>query len=351
MMKFTNAAPMQPYYQARPWFSALSIQRCMATHYKFSDVLAVLKSSAGEFSNNNSFRHAAALSYYTIFSLPPLLLIVITVASAAYGGEAVTGQIYGQLKGLVGSESAKFLQDSIAKFTVQQRGPLATTIGVATLIFAATTFFVTLQESINDIWNLKVKTNGIGIRAFLKQRFLSFGLILSVALLLLISFVVSAVLSAFTGWLQQLLPEVGIIAIKIVDFALSLGVTTLLFALIYRYLPDAIIRWSDVGVGAFITALLFVIGKFIIAFYIAKSDPGSAFGAAGSAIVLLLWVNYSSLIIFFGAEFTQEFADAFGQRVQPKAHAVRVRVEEIAPGESDEERASGRPRSTGKWKQ
>ena len=228
------------------------------TPYKLADVLAVLKSSAGEFSDNNSFRHAAALSYYTIFSLPPLLLIVITVASAAYGGEAVTGQIYGQLKDLVGPESAAFLQDSIAKFTVQQRGPLATTIGVATLIFAATTFFVTLQESINDIWNLKVKTTGIGIGAFVKQRVLSFGLILSVALLLLISFVVSAVLSAFTGWLQTRLPEIGIIAIKTVDFTLSLGVTTLLFALIYRFLPDAIIRWRDVGVGAFITALLFV---------------------------------------------------------------------------------------------
>ncbi len=319
-------------------------------HYKFSDVLAVLKSSASEFSSNNSFRHAAALSYYTIFSLPPLLLIVITVASAVYGGEAISGQVYGQLKGLVGPETAKFLQNSIAKFTLQQRGPVATTIGVATLFFAATTFFVTLQESINDIWNLKVKTYGIGITAFIKQRFLSFGLILSVALLLLISFVISAVLSAFTGWLQSRLPETGIIAIKLVDFTLSLGVTTLLFALIYRFLPDAIIRWRDVLIGAFITALLFVVGKFLIAFYIAQSDPGSAFGAAGSAIVLLLWVNYSSLIIFFGAEFTQEFADAFGQKVQPKAHAVRVRVEEVPPGESKEEKSSGRPRSTGKWK-
>ena len=319
-------------------------------HYKLSDVLDVFKASVTEFGNNNSFRHAAALSYYTIFSLPPLLLIVITVASAVYGGEAITGQIYGQIKGLVGADAAKFLQDNIATFTKEQKGPLATTIGVAALIFAATTFFVTLQESINDIWNLKVKTTGIGIGGFIKQRFLSFGLILSVALLLLISFVVSAVLSTFTGWLQQLIPEAGIIAIKLVDFALSLGVTTLLFALIYRFLPDAIIRWRDVGVGAFITALLFVLGKFLIAFYIAKADPGSAFGAAGSAIVLLVWVNYSSLIIFFGAEFTQEFADSFGQRVQPKAHAVRVELKEVAPGESHEEIATGRPRATGRWR-
>ena len=318
--------------------------------YTAADLFRIFKSSASAFVDNKSFRHAAALSYYTVFSLPPLLLIVITAASAVYGGEAVTGQIYGQLRGLIGAGAAEFLQNSIAEFTVKQQGPLATIIGVSTLIFAATTFFVTLQESLNDIWNVKVKTTGIGVGQFLKQRLLSFGLILSVALLLLISFVVSAVLSAFTGWLQQQIPEIGVILIKLVDLGLSLAVTTLLFALIYRFLPDAIIRWRDVGVGAFITAALFVLGKFAIAFYIAKASPGSAFGAAGSAIVLLLWVNYSSLIIFFGAEFTQEFADAYGQRVQPKAHAVRIREVEVTQGESEADQATGRPHSTGSWR-
>ncbi|UOQ78846.1 YihY/virulence factor BrkB family protein [Hymenobacter sp. 5516J-16] len=322
----------------------------MATHYRFSDIIGILKTTASEFMVNNSLRHAAALSYYTIFSLPPLLLIVITVASSVYGHDAVTGQVYGQMKGLVGADSAKFLQDSIAEFTKQQKGGIATAIGIGTLVFAATTFFVTLQESINDIWNLRVNTVGIGIGQFIKQRFLSFGLILSVALLLLVSFVISAVLSAFTGKLQQWFPEIGVVVIRLVDFALSLGVTTLLFALIYRFLPDAVIRWRDVGVGAFITALLFVLGKFLIAFYIAKANPGSAFGAAGSAIVLLVWVNYSSLIIFFGAEFTQEFADAFGQKVQPKAHAVRIETREVPAGETKEEISTGRPRSEGRWK-
>ncbi|AMR28063.1 hypothetical protein A0257_13825 [Hymenobacter psoromatis] len=320
------------------------------TRYKFSDILNIVKASATEFANNNSFRHAAALSYYTIFSLPPLLLIVITLASSVYGGDALTGQIYGQLRGLVGAESAKFLQDSIAQFTLQRKSGLATVIGLGTLIFAATTFFVTLQESINDIWNLKVKTEGIGIWDFVRQRLLSFGLILSVALLLLISFVISAMLGIFTGYLQRLLPEIGLITIKLVDMVLSLGVTTLLFGLIYRFLPDAIIRWRDVGIGAFITALLFILGKYLISFYISKANPGSAFGAAGSAIVLLVWINYSSLIIFFGAEFTQEFADAFGQRIQPKAYAVRVETKEIPPGESESEKASGRPPSTGSWR-
>lgn len=321
----------------------------MATHYRFSDIISTLKATGSEFISNNSFRHAAALSYYTIFSLPPLLLIVITVASSVFGAEAITGQVYGQMKGLVGADSAKFLQDSIAEFTKQQKSGIASIIGIGTLIFAATTFFVTLQESINDIWNLRVKPRS-GIWQFIRDRLLSFGLILSVALLLLISFVISAILSSFTGYLQRLLPEVTIVLIHFVDFALSLFITSLLFALIYRFLPDAIIRWRDVGVGAFITALLFLVGKYLIAFYIAQSNPGSAFGAAGSAIVLLLWVNYSSLIIFFGAEFTQEFADAFGQKVQPKAHAVRIETREVPEGESNEEISTGRPRAVGRWR-
>ncbi|MCB2406655.1 YihY/virulence factor BrkB family protein [Hymenobacter lucidus] len=321
----------------------------MATHYRFADIVNILKTTASEFMVNNSFRHAAALSYYTIFSLPPLLIIVITVASSVYGAEAVTGQIYGQMRGFLGADSAKFLQDSIAEFTKQQKTGVASIIGIGTLIFAATTFFVTLQESINDIWNLKVKPRN-GIWQFIHDRFLSFGLILSVALLLLISFVISALLSVFTDQLQAWFPEVAVIVIHIVDFVLSLFITSLLFALIYRFLPDAIIRWRDVGVGAVITALLFLVGKYLIAFYIAQSNPGSAFGAAGSAIVLLLWVNYSSLIIFFGAEFTQEFADAYGQKVQPKAHAVRIETREVPEGETKEEISTGRPRSTGRFR-
>ncbi|WP_240731582.1 YihY/virulence factor BrkB family protein [Hymenobacter radiodurans] len=321
----------------------------LMTPYRLSDIVGIFKSTAGEFMQNNSFRHAAALSYYTIFSLPPLLLIVITSASTILGAEAITGQLFQQIRGIVGAEEAKFIQDSINKFNQSQQGGLSSLIGIATLIFAATTFFVTLQESINDIWNLKVKPRN-GIWQFVRDRLLSFGLILSVALLLLISFVVSAVLTAFTDYLQQLLPGVAVFFIRLLDLALSLAITTTLFALIYRFLPDAIIRWRDVWIGAFITACLFVLGKFLIAFYIAQAEPASAYGAAGSVIILLLWVNYSSLIIFFGAEFTQEFADAFGQKVQPKAHAVRIRVSEVPIGESNEEIATGRPRAQGTWR-
>jgi membrane protein len=220
---------------------------------------------------------------------------------------------------------------------------------VGVLIFAATTFFVTLQQSINDIWDLKVKPRS-NIWQFLKDRFLSFGLILSVGLLLLISFVISAVLTSFTDYLKQLLPNVSVLFIHLIDVLLSLSVTTTLFALIYRFLPDAIIRWRDVWIGAVITALLFVIGKYLIALYIAQADPGSTYGAAGSAIILLVWVNYSALIIFFGAEFTQQFADKYGQCVQPKANAVRIEVREVPEGETKEEISSGRPRAVGRFR-
>lgn len=319
------------------------------TPYRLSDIVAIFKSTAGEFMQNNSFRHAAALSYYTIFSLPPLLLIVITSASTILGAEAITGELFQQIRGIVGAEEAKFIQDSINEFNQTQQGGLSSLIGIGTLIFAATTFFVTLQESINDIWNLKVKPRN-GIWRFIRDRLLSFGLILSVALLLLISFVVSAVLTAFTDYLQLLLPGVAVFFIRLLDLILSLAITTTLFALIYRFLPDAIIRWRDVWIGSFITAALFVLGKFLIAFYISTADPASAYGAAGSVIILLLWVNYSSLIIFFGAEFTQEFADAFGQKVQPKSHAVRIEVREVSPGKSPEEISTGRPRAQGSWR-
>ena len=324
----------------------------MASRYTVSGLASILKCTAIEFIDNNSLRMAAALAYNAIFSLPPLLLIVVTAASTLAKQEAVTGQLFRQLDGLVGAKAAASIQEAIRSFNQTQQGGISAVIGIVTLIFAATTFFVTLQESINSIWNVRASPSTTAGSAwiFVRDRILSFGLILSVAFLLLISFVISALLVAFTDYLTRILPGVTIILIKVLDFALSLGVTTLLFAMIYRFLPDAIIRWRDTWIGSLITALLFLLGKYLISFYIATFSPGSAYGAAGSLIILLVWIYYSSLIIFFGAEFTQEFAAAYGQRVQPKAHAVRIETREIPPGESRDEQATGRPQAEGKWK-
>ncbi|OON68301.1 YihY/virulence factor BrkB family protein [Hymenobacter sp. CRA2] len=325
----------------------------MASHFRLSSLPSLLSNTFAQFNENNSLRLAAALSYNAVLSLPPLLLIVIATAGTLLGEEAVQGQVFAQLNGLVSADAAKTIQDSIKSFNQQRQGGMSAALGIGTLIFTATTFFVTLQECLNSIWNLRVKTdNNVGvIKQFVRDRVLSFGLILSVALLLLISFVISATLSFFTGYLQRILPDVAVVLIRLVDFVLSFSVTTVLFALIYRFLPDALIRWRDVWVGAACTALLFVLGKYLLTFYISTADPGSAFGAAGSIIVLLIWIYYSSLIIFFGAELTQQYADCYGAHVMPKAHAVRIEVREVPPGESKEEQKTGRPHAEGRWKQ
>ncbi|QNE41054.1 YihY/virulence factor BrkB family protein [Hymenobacter sp. NBH84] len=324
----------------------------MATRYTAASLGSILKCTASNFIENNSLRLAGALAYNAIFSLPPLLLIVITAASTFLDQEAVTGKLFTQIDGLVGAKAAATIQDSIRTFNQQQQGGISAIIGVGTLIFAATTFFVTLQESINSIWNVKAKPDTTTGSAwnFVRDRLLSFGLILSVALLLLMSFVISALLTAFTDYLSRLLPGITLVLIKVIDFVVSLGVTSLLFAMIYRYLPDAIIRWRDVRIGALITGTLFLLGKYLISFYISNFDPGSAYGAAGSIIVLLVWIYYSSLIIFFGAEFTQEYAAAYGQRVQPKAHAVRIETREVPFHKTEDSVDSGRPEPEGVWR-
>jgi len=319
----------------------------MARHTA-KDIWFLTKTTVGQFMENNSFRLAAALAYNTIFSLPPLLLIIISAAGAIWGEEAITGQLDNQLQGFLGKESAQDLQTMIQNVNKSGSGGIASAVGIGTLIFGATTFFITLQDSLNTIWNIKVNPKN-GILQMAKDRFLSFGLILSVALLLLVSLVISTALSFFGGYLERLLPDIAVIFLYILNFVVSLGIITCLFALIYKYLPDAIIRWKDVWVGSFLTALLFVLGKFLIGLYMGKSDPGSAYGAAGSVIIILVWIYYSSLILFFGSEFTQQYAAMFGQKIRPKSNAVQIQIKEVNHEETDDFMA-GRPKAEGRFR-
>jgi membrane protein len=319
----------------------------MAKH-TFKDVWTMTKSSFGQFMENNSFRLAAALAYNTIFSLPPLLLIIIATAGRIWGEEAISGQLDSQLASLVGPEAASEIQKMIKNVTLTGAGGIASAIGIATLVLTATTFFVTLQDSLNSIWNIKVKPENSFLK-LARDRFLSFGLILSIGLLMLISLVISAVLSFFTDYLQQIFPAIAVIFIHILNLVVSLGFITLLFALIYKFLPDAIIRWKDVWVGSFLTALLFVIGKTGIGWYIGNSEIGSAYGAAGSVIIILVWIYYSSLIVFFGSEFTQQYACTFGEKIRPKAHAVEVALREVNYKETHDAQA-GRPPAEGRFR-
>jgi membrane protein len=314
----------------------------------FKDIWAMTKSTVGQFMENNSFRLAAALAYNTIFSLPPLLLIIIATAGRIWGEEAISGQLDNQLASLVGKEAAAEIQKMIKNVTLTGAGGLASAIGIGTLLLTATTFFVTLQDSLNSIWNIKVKPENSFIK-LARDRFLSFGLILSIGLLMLISLVISAILSFFTGYLERIFPTIAVIFIHILNLVVSLGFITLLFALIYKYLPDAVIRWKDVWVGSFLTALLFVVGKFGIGWYIGNSEIGSAYGAAGSVIIILVWIYYSSLIVFFGSEFTQQYACTFGEKIRPKAHAVEVALREVDYKETTDAQA-GRPKAEGRFR-
>ncbi|WP_034256582.1 YihY/virulence factor BrkB family protein [Adhaeribacter aquaticus] len=317
-------------------------------HYTLKDIWQLTKNTVGQFMENNSFRLAAALAYNTIFSLPPLLLIIIAAAGAIWGEEAVSGQLESQLGSMVGADAAASIQNMIKNINQSGKGGIASTIGIGTLIFAATTFFITLQDSLNSIWNVRAKPTN-NIVKILKDRFLSFGLILSIALLMLVSLLISAILTLFTDYLQQTFPTIAIIFIHILNIIVSLAFITFLFALIYKYLPDAIIRWKDVWVGSFLTSLLFVIGKFLISWYIGRGDVASPYGAAGSVIIILVWIYYSSLIIFFGSEFTQQYANTFGEKIRPKPHAVEIEIREVQHEDSDDSKA-GRPKSEGRFR-
>lgn len=302
------------------------------SRYSPNHLWPALKRTFSQFSENNSLRLAAALAYTAAFSLPPLLIVVIAVAGVVFGQEAVSGQVFNQLRGLLGEDAAAGIQKTILNFNRHDSGAVATAIGIGTLLFGASTFFATLQESLNDIWNLKPKPRS-GAMQFIKTRFLSLGLVLSVGLLLLVSLVLSAGLAAFSGYLRGLLPDVAVGLFFVLDLVLSLGLTTVMFALLFRFLPDARVAWRDIWPGAILTSVLFVIGKYLIGLYVSKADPGSAYGAAGSIIVLLTWVYYSALILFFGAEFTQQLLAQFGEKIKPKEYAVGVVEKELAPGQ------------------
>ena len=317
--------------------------------YTFKDVLSISKHAASEFMENNSFRLAAALSYNTIFALPPLLLIIITAAGAFLGDVDWSDKLAVQIRGMIGAESTKQLLTMIDNVNRNESKGIMGFVGVGTLIFTATTFFITLQDALNTIWNIKAKPKS-NIMKVVKDRFMSFGLIISISILMLISFIISATLTAMMDILKRIFPDIAVIFMQIIDFAFSAGFITCLFALTFKYLPDAIIRWKDVWVGSFLTALLFVIGKYLIGFYLGNSDMASAYGTAGSIIIILVWIYYSSLIIFFGAEFTQEYANRFGEKVRPKPHAVVIELREVTHDESEESQAAGRPPAQGRFR-
>jgi membrane protein len=291
-------------------------------------VFAITKEAVRDFLEDDCMTAAAALSYYTIFSLPGILVLILLLLGAVMDPTDVRGQLESQIQSLIGAGGAEGIRTILEESERPGGGLLPTIIGLATLLFGATGAFAQLQQSLNRAWNVEPDPNQGGFKNFLTKRLLSFGLILAIAFLLLVSLVISAVLSALGERLSGLLASgISEPLLQWLNIAISLVVITFLFAAMFKILPDAKIGWRSVWVGAAVTTLLFVAGKFLIGFYLGRSNPGEAYGAAGTLIILLLWIYYSSLILLFGAEFTETWADRRGQGIEPEPGAVRVRRE------------------------
>lgn len=261
----------------------------------------------------------AAIAYYTMFSLAPLLVIVVAVAGALFGREAVQGQIVAQLSGLIGREGAVFVQGMVRSASDPARGTLAGLVSVVVLVIGATTVFAELQSALDRIWHVPESRKPSGIRALLRARLLSFGLILGLAFLLMVSLVVSAAIAAFAAWTRDMLPGSELL-LQAINTLVSMGISSLLFAMIFKLMPSTLIAWRDVWIGAFVTAVLFELGKLVIGLYLGKSGVTETFAAAGSLVVLLAWVYYSAQIFLLGAEFTHVYALERGSR--RTAHAL-----------------------------
>ncbi len=305
----------------------------------------LVKSTFAEWSEDNASRLAAALAYYTVFALAPLLVIAIAIAGLLLGQEAATNQVSSSLSSVFGQTAGDAVNGLVE--SARNRvgtGIVATIIGVITLLFGASGVFGELQNALNTIWEVAPKPNQ-GFMRTIKKRFFSFTMVVGVGFLLLVSLLVSAAISAVGTLLGGEQFGVSLIG-QVINYVVSFGVTTLLFGLIFKVLPDVTVQWRDVWIGALVTALLFTVGQALLGWYLGRASTTSAYGAAGSFVALLLWVNYSAQILFLGAEFTQVYARAYGSRIVPDEHAIALtevaRTQRGIPHKEALERASAR---------
>jgi membrane protein len=292
-------------------------------HVTIRNVWPLFKETYNEWNRHQAPKLGAALSYYTVLSLAPLLIVVLTVVGIALGKQAARGEIVGQLQSMLGQQGARAIETVITNADKPATGTVASILGLITLFIGASGVFAELRDSLNRIWDVPAKESS-GVVSMIRQRFLSFGMVLAIGFLLLVSLVISAALTAegkFMGGVMPIPPFV----LETVNLVVSIGFITVLFALIFRFLPDERVPWKDVWLGAFMTSLLFTIGKFLIGVYLGKAGIGSAYGAAGSLVIVLVWVYYSAQIFFFGAEFTHVFATSHGGlKGQPKGQGASV---------------------------
>jgi membrane protein len=291
------------------------------------DIFKIASGTFNAFLNDKGLKLSASLSYYTVFSLGPLLLLLISLAGIFLGKDAIQGKLFSEMNGLIGSNAALQVQDMIKNIELSGKSTISLVIAIVTLIIGATSVFGEIQDSINMIWKVKAKPKRGWVK-LIKDRLLSSSLIISIGFLLVVSLVLNGFILALSGYLARLFPGTAIILLNILNMGLSFLFISVLFGVIFKVLPDVKIGWKDVRAGAFFTAILFLIGRFLIGFYIETTATGSAFGAAGSIIVILVWVYYTAAILYMGAEFTQTYAEFKGSHIQPADYAVHVEQRE-----------------------
>jgi membrane protein len=308
----------------------------MAKKFSFKLVWTSLKESFKGFSDHKVTKLSASLAYFTTFSIGPLLIVLIFIAGRVFGDEAAQGTVFNQIKDFIGPNGAEQIQTMIKNAAINGKNGVAAIVGVITLLIGATTVFGEIQDSINSIWGVKAKPKS-GIMKLVMTRLLSFGMIASLGFLLLVSLAVTAIVESIGGRLEKAFPDIAVVIIYIANLIISLAVITALFAIIFKVLPDVRIKWKAIWPGAIATAILFMIGKLLISLYITKSDIGNTYGAAGSLVILIVWVYYSAMILYFGAEFTKSYALQKGIRIVPTEYAVWDNAPAIAGAKTPSE--------------
>lgn len=299
----------------------------MNVKHKLSSFWNLIKRSYFSWNRNDPWARSATIAYYALFSLPSLLIIVVTVAGYFFGRKAVQGRITTEIGEFIGMESAKAIEGMIANAALNESSTIAVIFGVAFLIFGATGVFFQLKAAMNNIWNVTAKKNTV--KRIIINRIISLGMVFVVGLLLLISLVISAIINAFSDYLASVAPIITSFMLEVLNFLISFLFITSLFAAIFKWLPDVKLRWKTTYLGAMLTTVLFLIAEYIIGFYFGQSDPGSVYGGASSVVLILLWVYYTCLIVFFGAEFTVQYALHRRDRVEPNEYAEPAIYQEL----------------------
>ncbi|MBQ0118110.1 MAG: YihY/virulence factor BrkB family protein [Flavobacterium sp.] len=289
----------------------------------FKKIFTLFKNTVNSFLDDNVIKFSASLSYYTIFAIPPLAIIIISVCGYFYGEEAVRGELFHQIRGLVGDSAASQIQEAIKNVKMTGSSTLATIIGGATLLFGASGVFAEIQSSINYIWGFKAKPKK-GILRFIINRLLSFSMVASLGFILLVSLLLNSVVNVFNDRLTYLFSDNTVYLVSIVNNVLVLIIITLLFGFIYKTLPGGKIEWNETLIGSLFTAVFFMVGKYAIGLYLSTSANTNAYGAAGSILIILVWVYYSAIILYFGAVFTKEYAKLYGDGIEPDAYSMKI---------------------------